>query len=122
MDYKRADRVGDLIKAELADILQRKIKDPRVGFVTITRVAISDDLKSGRVYLSVRGGSETAGGDSLKGLESASGFIRAELGKRLELRYIPRLVFMIDESYEEGEKVLEMLRGLKHEEGDEGGG
>jgi len=119
MEYKRADRVGDVIRAELADILQRKIKDPRVGFVTITRVSISDDLKSGRVYVSVMGGPE-ATKDSLKGLESASGFIKAELGRRLELRYIPNLVFQVDESYEEGEKVLEMLRGLKHDEEDDG--
>jgi len=118
MEYKRADRVGDVIKAELADIIQRKIKDPRVGFVTITRVSISDDLKSGRVYITVLGEAGDTK-DTIKGLESASGFIKAELGRRLDLRYTPNLTFMVDESYEEGEKVLEMLRGLKREE-DEG--
>jgi ribosome-binding factor A len=112
MEYKRADRVGDLIRSELAEIIQRKIKDPRIGFVTITRVEMSDDLKSGRVYISTLGNQEELA-DSLKGLESAFGFIKAELGRRLELRYIPKITFMSDDSYEEGEKVLKLLRELK---------
>lgn len=113
MDYKRADRVGDLIRTELADILLRKIKDPRAGagFVTITDVKVSDDLKHARVLVSIYG-DEDARKETLKGLMSAKHFIRAELGKRLKMRSTPELSFYFDESIERGADMLDKLRKL----------
>lgn len=114
MDFKRADRVGDLIRTEIADILLRKIKDPRVGFATMTRVEVSDDLKHAKVFFSVLGG-EKEKKETLRGLRSAVSFIRGELGRRLKLRYTPEIVFIFDESIERGAKMLDTLRGLNIE-------
>lgn len=113
MDFKRADRVGDLIRTELADILLRKTKDPRVGagFVTITDVKLSDDLKHANVLVSIFG-DEDAKKESLKGLKSASHFMRSELGKRLKMRSTPDLHFHLDESIERGANMMDTLRKL----------
>ena len=121
-DFKRADRVGDQIRAELADILLRKTKDPRVGFATITRVDLSDDLKHAKVFVSVLG-DEKSKKDTLKGLKSAAHFLRGELGRRIKMRYTPELMFVLDTSIEKGAHTLDILRGLKkeEEEGDEEG-
>jgi ribosome-binding factor A len=118
MEFKRADRVGDQVRAELADILLRKTKDPRVGFVTITRVEMSVDLKHARVLVSVLG-DEDQKKQTLKGLKSASHFLRGELGKRLKIRNTPELAFILDESIERGAKMLDTLRKLKVEEGED---
>ncbi|MGA2192662.1 MAG: 30S ribosome-binding factor RbfA [Nitrospirota bacterium] len=115
MDYKRADRVGDQIRAEIADILLRKTKDPRVGFVTITRVDLSDDLKHAKVFVSIMG-DEKQKKETLKGLKSGGHFMRGELGRRLKMRYIPELAFLIDESIERGARTLDILRKLQKEE------
>ena len=80
--FKRADRVSDQMKQEIADILMRKIKDPRIGFVTITDVEVTDDLKNAKVFVSIYDGDKET---TLKGLKSASPFIRAELGRRMRL-------------------------------------
>lgn len=117
MDFKRADRVSELVRAELADIIHRKIKDPRVGFLSITVVKMSDDLKHAKVYVSVMG-DEAAKLSSLKGLKSASQFMRSELGRRLKLRYTPELAFFIDESIEKGAKMIETLKRLEEDEED----
>lgn len=118
MDFKRADRVGDLIRNELADILLRKTKDPRVGagFVTITDVKVSDDLRHARVLVSIYG-DEDARRETLKGLRSASHFMRSELGKRLKMRNTPELAFHIDESIERGADMLDKLRKLNIDKG-----
>ena len=120
MDFKRADRVGDQVRAELADIILRKMRDPRVGFVTITKVELSDDLKNAKVFVSVLGDQKQKK-DSLKGLRSAVHFIRGELGRRLKLRYMPELVFVLDESIEKGARMLDILRKLEEEEEGKGG-
>lgn len=111
MEFKRADRVAEEIRAELADIALKKLKDPRVGFVTLTRVEVSDDLKHAKVFFSVMG-DEAVKKESLKGLKSAAPFIRGEIGRRLKLRYMPELMFIIDESIERGAKMLDLLRHL----------
>ncbi|HLB24932.1 MAG TPA: 30S ribosome-binding factor RbfA [Nitrospirota bacterium] len=120
MDFKRADRVGDQVRAELADIILRKMRDPRVGFVTITKVELSDDLKNAKVFVSVLGDQKQKK-DSLKGLRSAVHFIRGELGRRLKLRYMPELVFVLDESIEKGARMLDILRKLEEEDEEKGG-
>ncbi|MHB8172997.1 MAG: 30S ribosome-binding factor RbfA [Nitrospirota bacterium] len=118
-DYKRADRVSEQIRAELSDILLRKTKDPRIGFVTITRVKLSDDLQNARVFVSIIG-DEARKKEALKGLKSGAHFMRSELGHRLRLRTAPELFFQLDESIEKGAKVLDLLRGLdiKDDEGE----
>ncbi len=114
--YKRATRVADQIRAEVADILMRKTKDPRVGFVTVTDVEVTDDLRLARIYVSTfqNEGQEAA---TLAVLDKAAGFVRAELGRRLHLRYTPELVFHKDEGRVRGERVLHLLEGLQQEEG-----
>jgi ribosome-binding factor A len=101
------------MKQEIADILMRKIKDPRIGFVTITDVEITDDLKNAKVFVSVYGGDKDA---SLKGLKSASPFIRSELGRRMRLRVVPEILFRFDSTVEQGAHIMELLRDI--EQGD----
>lgn len=97
--FKRADRVGGVIRKELSDLLATKINDPRLDMVTVTRVKITDDLRAARIYVSVVEGQERA--DSvLSGFESAEGFLRHELSHRLGLRYMPTLKFVYDASFD----------------------
>ncbi|NDI33346.1 30S ribosome-binding factor RbfA [Chengkuizengella sediminis] len=107
----RVGRIGEQIKKELSLILQTEIKDPRVGFVTVTGVEVTNDLSQAKVYLSIFG-SEKEKDDSLQGLSKASGYIRSELGKRIRLRHIPELIFKIDSSIEYGNRIEEMLRDM----------
>jgi ribosome-binding factor A len=111
--FKRAARVSDQMKQEIADILMRKIKDPRIGFVTITDVEITDDLKNAKVFVSVYGGDKDA---SLKGLKSASPFIRSELGRRMRLRVVPEILFRFDSTVEQGAHIMELLRDIEQDE------
>ena len=109
--FKRASRVGDLIHREISEMLIRRIKDPRVSLVTITRVAISDDLKLARVYFSVMGTAEDRE-RSLQGLNSAKGYIKREVGKRLHLRYVPDIVFRFDQSVEYADHIDRLFKDL----------
>jgi ribosome-binding factor A len=108
--YKRSARVGDQMRQEVADILMRKIKDPRIGFVTVTEVEISDDLRNAKIFVSTYGGDRE---ETLKGLKSASAFIRAELGRRMRLRFIPEILFRYDETAERGAHIMEILHDLE---------
>ncbi|MFQ5991823.1 MAG: 30S ribosome-binding factor RbfA [Nitrospiraceae bacterium] len=109
--YKRAIRVADQIRMEVADILMRRIKDPRVGFVTVTDVDVTNDLRLARIYITTMQTGE-AEGEAFAGLAKAGGFIRAELGRRLNLRYTPELVFMEDKAGARGDRVLSLLENL----------
>jgi len=113
--FKRADRVGDAIRREISEMLIRGIKDPRVASVTITRVQISDDLRVARVYFSVIG-SETDRKKSIDGLNSAKGYIKREMGRRVQLRYVPDLVFEYDPSLEYADHINRLIKNLQHEE------
>lgn len=115
MEFKRAQRVGGLILEEISMILQREIKDPRIGFITITNVIVSDDLRHARVFVSVMG-DEKEKKTSLEGLYSASGFIRKELANRMQLRHMPELDFKLDESMDKSAKILTILSELKKQE------
>jgi ribosome-binding factor A len=112
-NYKRSERVGDQMKLEIADILMRKIRDPRIGFVTVTDVEVSDDLRNAKVFISVYGG-DRAG--TLKGLESAAAFIRSELGRRLRMKFIPELLFRYDDTAERGAHIMELLHEIEEKE------
>ena len=98
------------MKQEIADILMRKIKDPRIGFVTVTDVDVADDLRNAKVFVSVYGGDKEA---SLKGLKSAAPFIRSELGKRMRMRFVPELLFRFDGTVEQGAHIMELLRTIE---------
>jgi len=101
---RRARRVADLIKVELSELIQFVLRDPRIGFVTITRVEMTSDLRSARVYFTVLGGEEERA-RSTEGLSRAVGFLRREIGHRLNLRYCPTLSFFYDTSLPKGEKL-----------------
>ena len=111
---KRSDKVADLVQKEISEMLLRSIKDPRIGFVTVTRVKVSDDCRSARVYFSVVG-SEEERNRSLEGLNSAKGFLRRELGRRVSLRYTPDLIFQFDPSVEYAIHMEEVFHHLREE-------
>lgn len=106
-----------MIREEISQIFLRELKDPRIGFITITKVALSDDLRVAKVYYSVFGG-EQEKEESFQGLESAKGYIKRELGRRIRLKYMPDISFMFDDSFEYGEHIEELLRGVKHSDGE----
>lgn len=109
--YNRADRVADQVRMEVADILMRKIKDPRVQAVTVTDVKLTSDLRIARVYVTTMGTKDEER-NLLVGLEQASGFVRGELGRRLSLRYLPEIVFVMDVSGPRADRVLKLLDEL----------
>jgi ribosome-binding factor A len=114
LPYKRSQRVSDLIREEIADIIMNKVKDPRLGFVTVTGAKITEDLKIATIYLSILKEEEKE--TTLEMLNSAKGFIRAELAKRLKMKFIPSLTFRIDESLEYGVRIEKLLREIKKED------
>lgn len=115
MGYKRTDRVGDQIRMEIAEILMRRVKDPRVGFVTVTGVDLSADLKHAWVYLTVLAeGDQEA--ETLAALARAGGFIRTELGRRLKLRSVPDLTFVKDTSVDRAMRVLTLIEEVHRTE------
>ena len=105
------------MKQEIADILMRKIKDPRVGFVTVTDVDVSDDLRNAKIFVSIYGEGKE---ETFKGLESAAPFIRSELSRRMRMRHVPELLFRFDESVERGAHIMELLHSIEKEEGKKG--
>ena len=109
--YKRADRVADQIRMEVADILMRKIKDPRVHDVTVTDVELTGDLRIAHVFVTTMEQGE-AEREVFTGLSKASGFVRAELGRRLSLRYLPDVIFKKDVSGIQGDRIHQLLAGL----------
>ncbi len=109
--YKRSARVGDLIREEVADIIMHKLKDPRIGFITVTDARVSDDLRHARIFVSIL---EDAKKDkTLKILSSSARFIRGELGKRLKMKFVPELAFKLDEAVDYGKKIDNILAKIK---------
>ncbi len=112
--YKRAARVADQIRMEVADILMRRTKDPRLRSVTVTDVLLSNDLRLARVYVTTIVGEEREQ-EVFAGLSGANGFIRTELGRRLAIRHTPELIFVKDVSGPRGDRVLQLLDSLNAE-------
>ena len=108
---KRTDRLDSQIRAELMQILQREMADPRVGFATVTRVDTAPDLTQARVWVSVYG-PDADQAKTLQALTDAAGWLRRRLGERLSIRHIPRLVFRADDSIASGDRVLKLLHDL----------
>ena len=115
---QRTDRLDSQIRAELMQILQREMNDPRLGFATVTRVDTAPDLTQARVWVSVYGPDQDQT-KTLIALTDAAGWLRRRLGERLSIRHIPRLEFRADESIADGDRVLKLLRDL-HAAEDEG--
>jgi ribosome-binding factor A len=112
---RRTEQVGDLIKEELSQLLEREVKDPQVGFVTLTDVEVTADLRIARVYFSVLG-DEQAMQESLAALERGKGFLRRELSQRLDIRYVPELHFVLDRSIERGQRIANLLRQAQRQD------
>ena len=114
---RRTDRVADAIQEEIAQLLLREIKDPRIGMITLTGVRVSPDLRHARVLFSVLGEQERRD-EALAGLRSAAGFIRAQLARRLNIRVSPEIVFEADTSLEEAERVSRLLKDTSTDRAD----
>jgi len=110
----RPNRVGEQMKKELGEIITRKIKDPRIGFVTVTDVNVTGDLQQATVYISVLGDEEQRE-NTLKGLAKAKGFIRSEIGQRIRLRKTPEITFEFDESIDYGNRIDTLLHQIAKE-------
>ena len=112
---RRTDRVEDLIRAELSEIILREVADPRVRMVTVTDVSVSPDLTNAKVSVSMYG-SEEERADCLAGLRRASGFLRGHLGRRLTIRRTPELSFELDRGAEHSARIAEILENLDHDD------
>jgi ribosome-binding factor A len=106
---RRIERVNNLIRQEISDLLQRQVKDPRLGgFVTVTQVSTSPDLRHAKIFISIMGNEEEKE-EALEAFAVASGFLRRELGARLRLRRSPELSFHYDDSIDQGTHVLQLI-------------
>lgn len=110
----RQEKLGELIAVELSELLRTRVKDPRVGFASITHVDVSGDLRHAKIYISVLGTEEEQAA-TIRALKHATGFLRHELASRLVLRYMPELVFKLDTSIEKGSRILELIRQIEDE-------
>lgn len=120
MSTQRSGRVQEALRQEISRIVQGQIKDPRIGFITITKVDLTKDLRYARVYFSVLGEHK----DkllALKGLNNAKGYIKGILSDKIKLRFMPGIEFKIDESLEHTKHIYDLLDKLKKERRDESG-
>lgn len=109
---RRTQQVGEMLRAELDDIIRKEVKDPRIGFFTLTRVEVPTDLRSARVYVSVFGSDEERQ-NTVDALRQAAGFIRYHLKPRLRMRQIPDLDFRDDRSMEYAQEISEVLAEVR---------
>ena len=114
MSSRRQQQVADLLRDEVSEIIQRQMKDPRLGFVSVTRVDMSPDMRYAKLFVSVYA-AEAEQLDALQALNRASGFIRHELAPRLKMRQLPELTFRLDHSMEHAETVQRLLRQIELE-------
>lgn len=114
MTAYRQQRLADQLRAELSRIVLREMRDPRVGFATLTEVRLSSDLRHARVYVSVMGDDEEKEA-TLEALESAEGFLRGRIGQRMRLRHIPELAFVLDETLDRSERIERLLEADKED-------
>jgi ribosome-binding factor A len=107
----RASRVGDQIRAELAELLAREVHDPGIGFLTITHVKVSPDLQQARAYYTTIG-DDKARRESARALQRATPFLRRHIGRRLRLKRVPELAFFFDDSIEKNDRIERILQEL----------
>ncbi len=108
---RRTERVAEEIQRVIGELLLREVRDPRIGFATVTAVEVSPDLEHARVHVSVLGG-EAEERESLAALQRASGYLRTELGRRMRIRKVPELRFLADPSAKEAMRISQLLREL----------
>lgn len=118
MSQLRVEKVQEFIKQEISKIILTELKDPRVGFATITQVEATGDLRSVKIYVSLMGSDEQKA-DTWKGLQSSLGYLRSEIGKRIRMRITPELSLHIDESLDYSAHIQELLIKIKQEEGNQ---
>lgn len=111
MSY-RSGKLSEAIKKEISDILRNDLKDPRIGFVTITMVDVTPDLRYAKVFASVLG-NEKQQKETSEVLTRATGRIRSELGRRIRLRYVPEISFKLDNSIERGTRIIKIMDEIK---------
>lgn len=114
MTYKRTDRVNALLQRELGTIISEELRDPRIAFSTVTAVETTDDLRSARVHVSVLGDEEQIA-TTMRALEEAKPYLRHELGSRVDLRFVPELIFVSDRSAERSARISTLLREAKRQ-------
>jgi ribosome-binding factor A len=114
---RRTERLGEEIREEVARMITGELKDPRIGFVTVTRVDLGPDLRQARIFVGVLG-TEAQRQKSLTGLKQAAGFMRRALGQRLRLRHTPELVFQYDEGLEASDRVARLLSEIQRPGGE----
>lgn len=112
MTKHRANRLAETLKEEISQMIREEIKDPRLGFVTVTAVDVVEDLGHAKVYISVLGSAEEAK-ESLAILNRAAGYVRGELGKRIRVRHTPEIVFKYDPSIEQGAHIAKLLKDVQ---------
>lgn len=115
MQGKRIDRVGHLVQMELSQLILHRVKDPRLGFVTITHVNVAPDLRSACVFYSSLG-DQKARKETQTALEKSSGFLQREIGVALQLRYTPKLKFEYDDSIDQGLEIERVLKDIQKKE------
>ncbi len=114
MSERRVMRVERLLTEELSKVLQQELKDPRIGFVTVTRVKVSADLGHAKAFVSVMGDAETKE-RTMQGVVSAAGYIQRVLGSRIKMKSLPRIEFCLDDSVDQGFRIDEILNKIEAE-------
>lgn len=115
INLHRQEKLGELMASDLSELIRTRVKDPRVGFASITRVEVSGDLRHAKVLVSVMGTPEEQA-ETMQGLKNASGYLRHEMASRLTLRYMPDLSFKLDTSIEEGARMLGLISRVTEED------
>ena len=108
MSSRRIERLTEVIKQEVSKIILYELKDPRISFITVTKAEITPDLKRAKVYISILG-DEAVQRKTMEGLEHARGFIQAEVGAHLQIRYTPLLTFCLDESVKKSQHISKLI-------------
>lgn len=116
MSQLRVEKVQELMKQEISSIILRELKDPRIGFVTVTSVECTGDLREAKVYVSLMGNEQQVK-DCWQGLKSSLGFVRREIGKRIRLRFTPEISFVVDKSLDYSDHIQKLLLKIQAEEG-----
>ncbi len=118
-ERRRPRQVGEMVRGELARLMREELRDPGIGFATITEVEMSPDLRSAKVFVSVLGKGPEEFGRSVAALNHAAGHLRGLVGRNLALRYAPELHFVEDHTLERGARIEELLRSIPKPEGGE---
>lgn len=114
MGQLRMEKVQELMKQEISKIILQDLKDPRIGFVTVTAMDVSSDLRNARIYVSLLGSDQQIA-DCWRGLQSSLGFMRREIGRRVRLRYTPELTLELDKSVDYSVHIQELLQSIREE-------